>query len=111
MTVQRTLENDEREDQRAKGLLGASDAVDGYGATGSKYTRGRSKADGRTDQKIDLETGDSGPNKRVNQKRIPRIYDVDESMSLQKMARKSKAPKRTMSEDKLNDDQEEVQQL
>ena len=50
-------------------------------------------ADGRDNQKVDLEVGEQ----RKEQKKIPRIYDVDESMSLQRMTRKDKAAGRDRS--------------
>jgi len=53
---------------------------------------------------IDLEAGYINNDQRTNQKKIPRIYDVDESMSLQKVARKVKTVKRTISEEMINED-------
>ena len=52
---------------------------------------------------IDLEAGYINNDQRTNQKKIPRIYDVDESMSLKKVSRKVKTVKRTISEEMIND--------
>lgn len=74
--------------ERALGRPNQNEARGGEAVEGAGLEHGLSKADGRNNQQVDLEAGDGAANSRSNQKKIPRIYDVDESMSLQRMVRK-----------------------